>query len=120
MLGDLFSWYVNSLAEFWGFVLRIGLPQILLVILLICWLRRKGCGKKSGKGCCRVWSCGCCGDNSQSSCCVAADGCGCTCGLCCCRKTDQDHPTRRREAARGEKPAGNRTEEDTEQVVEER
>lgn len=88
---DLFSWYVNSLAEFWGSALRIGLPQILLVILLICWLRRKRCGKRCGRGCCRVWSFGCCGDDSRGSCSVAADGCASNCGMCCCRRTDPEH-----------------------------
>ena len=45
MLGDFFSFYLTSLGEFWSSAIRIGLPQILLVILLICWLRRKGCCK---------------------------------------------------------------------------
>lgn len=84
MPGDLFSWYATSLAEFWGSALRVGLPQILLVILLIYWLRRKGCGKAR----CRVWSCGCCEDGAERSCCEAPADCGCTCGLCCCGNHD--------------------------------
>lgn len=86
MLGHFFNWYMTSLAEFWGSALRIGLPQILLVILLICWLRRRRCGKSGGKGCCWIRSCGCCGDSAESACCDRADGCVCTCGMCCCRK----------------------------------
>ena len=60
------DWYLNSLAQFWGTAIRIGLPQILLVILIICWLRRKRCGKtaakSSGKSCCWAWTCGYDGD----------------------------------------------------------
>ncbi len=48
---DVFNWYFNSLAEFWGMAIRIGLPQLLLVILLICWLRRRKCGKSGSKSC---------------------------------------------------------------------
>lgn len=88
MFGDLFNWYITSLAEFWGSAFRIGLPQILLVILLICWLRRKGCGKSCGSACCRIRSCGRCRDAAGRPCCEAAAGCGCTCSLCCCRGTD--------------------------------
>ncbi|MCY3548216.1 MAG: hypothetical protein OXH51_14095 [Gemmatimonadetes bacterium] len=52
MLGDFFSFYVTSLVEFWSSAIRIGLVQILLVVLLICWLRRKGFGKCCWKSCC--------------------------------------------------------------------
>lgn len=83
MLGDLFGWYLNSLAGFWGFALRIGLPQILLAIVLIAWLRRKGCFK----GCCRVWSCGWCGEDSRGDRRAAPDGCCCG-GPCCRRETE--------------------------------
>lgn len=77
MLGDLIRWYLTSLAEFWGSAIRIGLPQILLVILLICWLRRKGCGRSFGRACCRIWSCGPCGGRGEPACCEAsADACG--------------------------------------------
>lgn len=82
MLGDLFGWYLNSLAGFWGFALRIGLPQILLAIVIIAWLRRKGCFK----GCCRVWSCGWCGEDSREDLRAAPDGCGC--GPRCRRETE--------------------------------
>ena len=87
MLGHFFDWYITSLAEFWGSALRIGLPQILLVILLICWLRRRRCRKSCGEGCCRIWSWGCWGDRAEGACCDRGDDCGCTCGLCCCRKS---------------------------------
>ena len=97
MFGDLFSWYMTSMGEFWGSSLRIGLPQILLVILVICWLRRKRCGKACGKKCCWIWSCGSCDEEEQSACCDWAGDCGCTCGLCCCQQgggmdeDDEDH-----------------------------
>ncbi|MDE2871742.1 MAG: hypothetical protein OXQ94_08670 [Gemmatimonadota bacterium] len=77
MFGDLFSWYVTSLAEFWGSAIRIGLPQILLVILLICWLRRQRCGRSRGSACCRIWSCGRCGDKGDWTCCEASAGYTC-------------------------------------------
>ena len=91
MVGEFFSWYMTSLGEFWGSAIRIGLPQILLVVLLICWLRRKGCGKSCGKSCCWIWSCGSgsCGDES-GNCCCATEGCGCTCGKCCCQAASCD------------------------------
>lgn len=82
------SWYLTSLAEFWGSAVRIGLPQILLVILLICWLRRKRCGSSCGRACCRIWSCGRPGDRAERTCCAAAAGCGCACGLSCCGMND--------------------------------
>ena len=50
MFGDALSWYLTSLAEFWGSAFRIGLLQIVLIILLICWLRKKGGGKAGGEG----------------------------------------------------------------------
>lgn len=82
---SLIDWYLNSLAQFWGTAIRIGLPQILLVILLICWLRRKRCGKtaarSSGKSCCWTWTCGCDGDCWF----CRTPECGCTCGCCCCK-----------------------------------
>lgn len=62
MLGDFFSLYLTSLGEFWISAIRIGLPQILLVVLLICWLRRRGCGKSRSKSC--WFCCWCCGDAS--------------------------------------------------------
>ncbi len=33
---SLIDWYLTSLADFWSSAIRIGLPQILLVMLLIC------------------------------------------------------------------------------------
>lgn len=72
MFGDILSWYLTSLVEFWGSAVRIGLPQILLVILLICWLRRKGCGR----ACCRIRSCDRFGDKAERTCREAATGRG--------------------------------------------
>lgn len=57
MFGDALSWYMTSVAEFWGSAWRIGLPQILLIVLIICWLRRKGGSGGWGKGCCWTWCC---------------------------------------------------------------
>lgn len=78
MIGEFLSWYFNSLAEFWGTAMRIGLPQILLVILLICWLRRRCCGKSSGKSFCWMWTCG--SDDGGGS--DKPSQCGCACGCC--------------------------------------
>ncbi|MCY4400724.1 MAG: hypothetical protein OXE96_15500 [Gemmatimonadetes bacterium] len=91
MVGEFFSWYVTSVGEFWSSAIRIGLPQILLVVLVICWLRRKGCGKSSDESCCWNWSWGfgSSGDESGSSCCPS-EGCGCTCGQCCCQAASHD------------------------------
>ncbi|MDE2804908.1 MAG: hypothetical protein OXN18_07155 [Gemmatimonadota bacterium] len=87
MLGDFFSFYLTSLGEFWSSAIRIGLPQILLVILLICWLRRKGSGKSCSKSCCWIWSCG---TGGSSWCCPEDEGCGCTCGACWCQTRKDD------------------------------
>ena len=74
MVVEFFSWYFDALVGFWGTVLRLGLPQILLLILILMWLRRarcrKACGDSDeescgwfwsggwgGRGCCR-WGCG--------------------------------------------------------------
>lgn len=74
MIGDFFSWYFDALVDFWGGVLRLGLPQIVLLILILMWLRRARCRKAcdesdeescgwfwsggwGGRGCCR-WGCG--------------------------------------------------------------
>ncbi len=83
---DFFSSYLTSLAEFWGTAIRIGLPQLVLVLLLICWIRRRRCGQAAGgdagKSCCATWSWGMgCGP----SCGCKAAACGCTCGCCCCQ-----------------------------------
>lgn len=80
---EFVNWYLTSLAEFWGTAIRIGLPQLLLVILLICWIRRGRCGKSAGKSCCWMWSCG---SGSGSGCERSEPApCGCTCGSCCCQ-----------------------------------
>lgn len=81
MLGDFFSFYLTSLGEFWSSAIRIGLPQILLVVLLICWLRRRGCGKSRSKAC--WFCCWCCGDASgcaDGGSCDQADKAGSSCG----------------------------------------
>lgn len=91
MFGDALSWYMTSLAEFWGSAIRIGLPQILLIILVICWLRKKGEAKSGGKGCCWLWSCGWSDEEEED--CDWAGGCECRCGRCCCERaggTDGD------------------------------
>lgn len=80
MLGDALSWYMTSMAEFWGSAFRIGLPQILIIILLICWLRKKGGSKSGGKGCGWMWSCKWCGEDEEGD--DWEGGCGCTCGRC--------------------------------------
>ncbi len=76
---EFVNWYLSSLAEFWGTAVRIGLPQLLLVILLICWIRRSRCGKSAAKSCCGVWSWGTGCGRSESA------PCGCTCGGCRCQ-----------------------------------
>lgn len=81
---DFVNWYFTSLAEFWGTAIRVGLPQLILVILLICWIRRSRCGKSAGKSCCWTWSCGS-GSGGCSSCGNEAAPCGCTCGSCRCQ-----------------------------------
>ena len=63
MIGEFFSWYFGALVDFWGTALRLGLPQILLLILILMWLRRARCRKcgdesdgESGDGsCCWTW-----------------------------------------------------------------
>ena len=73
------DWYLNSLAQFWGTAIRIGLPQILLVILIICWLRRRRCGragaKSGGKSCCWAWICGYDDDCCRPPECDSTGGC---------------------------------------------
>ncbi|MCY4572726.1 MAG: hypothetical protein OXF01_07970 [Gemmatimonadetes bacterium] len=60
MIGEFFSWYFGALVDFWGTALRLGLPQIVLLILILMWLR----GKRSGKCCC---TCGkCCRSNGNA------------------------------------------------------
>lgn len=82
MLGDALSWYMTSLADFWGSAIRIGLPQILLIVLVIWWLRRKGGGGSCGDWCRRMWSCG---EDEESRGDPKGD-CGCDCGECRCRR----------------------------------
>ena len=79
---DFVGWYFSSLAEFWGSAVRIGLPQILLVVLLICWLRRRGCGKSRGTTCCWGWWGGSSGARDDADCCpesACKRPCGCWC-----------------------------------------
>ncbi len=89
MFGDAISWYLTSMAEFWGSAIRIGLPQILLVILIVCWLRRKGGAGACGKRCCWMWCCGRGGDDDEGAGSDWAGDCGCTCGACCRRQGDE-------------------------------
>lgn len=79
---SFFANYLYSLIEFWGSVFRIGLPQILLVVLVIWWLKRKRCGRDDGDdGCCGFWGFGtryrCC--RAQGPCCYER---GCRPGAC--------------------------------------
>ena len=63
--------YLTSLANFWSGVFRFGLTQILIVVLVIWWLRRKRCGERGDDSCCNIWSFGTLG------------GCGGRRGPCC-------------------------------------
>lgn len=72
MLSTFIAGYFYSLAEFWRAAIHIGLPHILLVILLVCWLRRRW---RDGDSCC--WSFG-----TRS-----ADGC---CANHCCQREADD------------------------------
>lgn len=78
MLSMFFEGYLYSLAAFWTSAVRIGLPHILLLVMLFCWLRRR---KRGGDGCC--WSFGA---GSAAGCC----DCDCCCGNCCCRRRGCD------------------------------
>jgi len=69
MLESLFVAYFNSLASFWGAVFRVGPLQILLIVLLIVWLKRRRCGK---------WANSCCWSFGTDS--------SCWCGKECCRE----------------------------------
>ena len=86
---DLINWYFSSLGEFWSSAVRIGLPHILLIILLVCWMRKRGCGK--GRKSCCSWMWGGRDDSScdaddcrrrPNACCQRPDDCGCSCGCC--------------------------------------
>lgn len=70
--------YLRSLAEFWSFAFRLGLPQILLIVLVVWWLKRSRCGQDDD--CCGVWTLGtrwgCCrGPRSNNCCCRQDAGC---------------------------------------------
>ena len=91
MIGEFFSWYFGALVDFWGTALRLGLPQIVLLVLILMWLRRARCrkcgdkrgDKSGGKSCCWTWSSGW-GERGGRCCCCRVE-CGCTCGRCCCQ-----------------------------------
>ncbi len=59
---EAIGWYANSLASFWagifGFVGR-DMIKILLLVLLFCWLRKKGCFRCFEDSCCRAWKTAC-------------------------------------------------------------
>ena len=63
MIGEFFSWYFGALVDFWGTALRLGLPQIVLLILILMWLRRSRCrrcgdkpdDKSDDESCCWTW-----------------------------------------------------------------
>ena len=50
MLADILNWYLHSVSAFWGDVLRLGVLQILLVVLAFWWLGGRGrcCSGLSG------------------------------------------------------------------------
>ncbi len=73
---DIVNWYLESLATFWSSALRIGLPQIVLLVLLACWLRRRCC-EKSRRRCGRGWE----GGEGRGRR-PRYPGCGCTRGCC--------------------------------------
>ncbi len=60
MIGEFLGWYFTSLAQFWGSAVRIGLPHVLLLVLIVYWIRRRGCGDSDGNRCCWcwLWTCG--------------------------------------------------------------
>ncbi len=77
MIGEFLTWYIGALFDFWGTALRLGLPQILLLILILMWLRRarwRKCGDRADDGsCCWTWGgargrWGCCCRRMQSCC----------------------------------------------------
>lgn len=71
--------YLYSLAEFWSFVFRLGFPQILLIVLVIWWIKRRRCGQGSDDGCCGIWGFGprgCCRQAPfYDTCCYRRAGC---------------------------------------------
>ncbi len=66
MLGDLFGWYFFSLAEFWGSMFQIRIRHILILILVIYWLRKKGCWRLRRDGSC--WRFCRCGERCDACC----------------------------------------------------
>ena len=88
MIGEFFSWYVGALADFWGTTLRLGLPQIVLLVIILMWLRRSSCRKRcdesDGETSCWTWgarggwgSCCCCRSQDGSECGQADAEAGC-------------------------------------------
>lgn len=65
MLSTFIEGYFYSLAAFWTAAVRIGLPHILLLVLLFCWLRKR---RRGGGSCCWIFGAG-----PESCCC--RDGC---------------------------------------------
>lgn len=51
MLSTFVQGYFYSLLEFWRAAIHIGLPHILLLILLFCWLRKR----RGGGDCCWIF-----------------------------------------------------------------
>ena len=87
---SFFSGYFYSLAEFWSSAFRIGLPQILLIVLVVWWLKRKRCGQ-GGDACDTVWSFG-----TRCGCCCCQGPC---CNDCCCRRGTCDQTAAEAEEA---------------------
>ena len=69
MFGDILNWYLSTVSEFWGSFLRIGIPQVLLLVLVFFWLCGPGCGRRCfgssgwfGRWCCKE---SCCRENER-------------------------------------------------------
>ena len=87
MLADVVSWYLSAVSAFWGDFLRMGVLQILLVVLALWWIGGRGrccsglsgwfgrwCAKGSADG-------GCCAEDCCVRCCWAKTR--------CCRNRDR-------------------------------
>lgn len=86
MLADILNWYLHSVSAFWGDVLRLGVLQILLVVLAFWWLGGQGrcCSGLSG------WIGRWCAKGSTDGGCCAGE----CCVRCCCRAKKRCHRDR--------------------------
>lgn len=77
MLADILGWYLHAVSAVWGGFLRLGVLQILLVVLAVWWLGGRGrccCGPSGWIG---RW---CAKSSTDGGCCA-----GECCVRCCCR-----------------------------------